>query len=263
MANILIGDRNHFTTATLSGGSWLADAPLTELQLDDSSRTARSSDALVGSTLLQWDFASAKGVDGLQFTGHNLSTAAQYRLSLGTTAGASDVYSSGWVDVYAVTDDDRNGAEHAVMIPFVSAKSARYGKIEFDDTANAAGFVELTFAWVGEGWRPAHNAVYGLNDSIVDLSKRERTYGGRVIASTRRKFRKVSFSLPVLTHAEGDRVHETQRRLGTTGPVAWFPYPDSTERCQRFGMVGVVSELSPLAYPSYGLRSTGYTIEEL
>lgn len=262
MANILIGDRNWFASATLSGGSWSSDWPLTKMQSDDFSAPAISTDDATASTKFQWDFGAAKSVDAFLMPAHNLSTAALVKLSLGTSAGGSEVYAGSWVSAYSVTDADRNGTSHMVVIPFTTSQSARYGKLEIDDTANADGCVEIGYVWCGEGFRPAYNASYGLQDRLLDASEVDRTYNGRRLAASRRRWRSVSFVLEWLTHAEAARVHEMQRRYGITEPLAYLPDPASAETCQRYGFIGALSELSPIDYPYVSTRHAGFQIEE-
>ena len=263
MSNILIGDRNWFASATLSGGSWNADWPLTKLQSDDLSAPAISADDLKASAQFQWDFGAAKSVDAFAMAAHNLTASALVKLSLGTTAGASDVYAGGWVSAYSVTDADRNGQSHMAVIPFTASKSARYGKLEIDDESNPDGRIEIGYVWCGEGFRPTYNAGYGLQDQIIDASEVDRLYNGRRVNAARRRWRAVSFALDWLTLTEGARIHEMQRRYGITEPLLYLPDPAVAETCQRYGFIGVAEELSPIEYPYYRTRSAAFRLEEL
>ena len=263
VSNILIGDRNWFASATLSGGSWNADWPLTKLQSDDLSAPAISADDLKASAQFQWDFGAAKSVDAFAMAAHNLTTSALVKLSLGTTAGASDVHAGGWVSAYSVTDADRNGISHMVVVPFLAAKSARYGKLEIDDESNPDGRIEIGYVWCGEGFRPTYNAVYGLQDQIIDASEVDRMYNGRRVNAARRRWRGVSFVLEVLSHAESARAHEMQRRYGVTEPLLYLPNPASAETCQRYGFIGTAEELSPIEYPFFNNRRVALRLEEL
>lgn len=263
MSNLFIGDRNHADSATISGGSWLADAPITNLQHADVSLTARSADALTTSTVIQWDAASAVTVQALALVNHNLSSAAQLRLSLGTTAGASDVYAGDWVDAWQVSTRAQDGINFMGLIVLPTAPSARYGKFEIDDTANADGYVEIGRLVVCDGWSPNYGAESGATHGWMDTSTAARTQGGRRQAISGRAYRTAEFSVPVLTAAEGDRVHDLQLVARTTDAVLYLPSLRDVEQGQRYGMWGVLSDLSPATWRWVGSRAARFRVEEL
>jgi len=260
---IHVGIDNHAATATLSGGSWSSDWPLTKLQSADLSAVARSSDATNASTVIQWDNGAAKNHDAVVLAAHNLSTSATIKLSLGTSAGGSQVYAGTDVAAYSVDDSDRNGISHIAVIMLPTTQSARYGKLEIKDSGNADGYVEVGYLWAGSGLRPTYNAAYGLQDRIIDHSESERTYGGRFLGNARRRYRQVSLVLEWVTLDEAEVIHRMQRVNGKVNPVLYLPSMESRENAQRYGFVGVMSELSPIQYPFYRMRSAPMLIEEL
>ena len=82
--SIVIGYLNRIRSAVLTGGSWLAAAPLTELQTRSRARCARSSNALTTSTQFDIDLGSAMACQGFAIPNHNASSAAQWRITAGT-----------------------------------------------------------------------------------------------------------------------------------------------------------------------------------
>lgn len=246
----------HITaTTSFSAGSWLSDLPLNNLRNLDLAKVARSTNATSANTKFQIDWTSAKSARVLCIVAHNLSSAATIRWKRGTTAGASDVYDSTDLNAWAITPLAYNGKRHNAIIVASSTTSARYETIEFVDTGNADGYVELGFAWFGDLFIPAINAAYGLKDQLIDHGSIQRSESGAVWATTRRKYKSTSFVLEWLTQSEANSLHEIQRTAGTTDPVVYVP--DLTDRAlqQRYGGMGLLGELSAIDYPFVNNRS--------
>ena len=87
--NFLLGYANRIGAATISGGSWLAGAPASNVGTWALADTARSSNALTTSTKLRINHGSAVTARVLVLVRHNLSSAATVRWMRGTTAGGS------------------------------------------------------------------------------------------------------------------------------------------------------------------------------
>ena len=96
-------------SAVLSGGSWQPGLPLANLQQPTLAYVARSVDALATSTRIDIDLGNATTVVRLLgVMRHNLSTAATYRVTAGSTVGGVDGYDSGslpvWPRIYDYMD---------------------------------------------------------------------------------------------------------------------------------------------------------------
>ena len=96
-------------SAVLSGGSWQPSLPLANLQQPTLAYVARSVDALATSTRIDIDLGNATTVVRLLgVMRHNLSTAATYRVTGGSSVGATDGYDSGslpvWPRIYDYMD---------------------------------------------------------------------------------------------------------------------------------------------------------------
>lgn len=83
---------------TLSGGSWEATLPLTNLQTAWLAEVARSTDAALASTALVCDQGSSKRIRAVSLHGHNLSLAAKYRVRAYDTLAVTRADTATYVD---------------------------------------------------------------------------------------------------------------------------------------------------------------------
>ena len=89
---------NRADAGTLSGGSWEATLPLTNLQTRWLSDVARSTDAALASTKFVCDQGSAKRVRAVYLGGHNLSLAAKYLVRAYDTLAVTRADTATYVD---------------------------------------------------------------------------------------------------------------------------------------------------------------------
>lgn len=251
-------------TDTFSGGSWLTALPLSNLADRDLSFVARSSDDSQASTTILIDHGSAKAARVLQIVGHNLSSSATIRWDRGSTSGGTEVVSGTPQNVWAFTPLSYDGVQYQTS-PVVQASqtSARYEKITINDEYNEDGYIQLGYLWISTIWQPTYDMTYGIKDGIIDLSVKDRSDGGNLWVTRKRRLRTVSFALPRLSLTEGAQLHDFQVSLGITEPILYLPNITSAEEMQRFGMIGTLEEMSPIDYPYYANRSVGLTITEL
>lgn len=278
--NIILSYPNRADGATISGGSWLAALPASNMATREVWQVARSTNDDITSTRFTVDFTAARSVRCVALGNHNLSAAARVRVTLGTTSGGLDLYDSGWTAAWQMAFDSLVEWESAtwwigtagdeylrspypVLVVFSDTYQGRYLTVEVDDTANADGYVQFGRVFAGGSLQPAINASYGLQDSWRDLSTTDASESGSFWPTERRRLRGVSFVLEHLTLAEAAYIHEMQRLLGTVNEVLYVPYPTDIGESQRYGFVGRLSELSPVEWPYYNTRSTAFKIEEI
>lgn len=257
---------NRCTTGiTASGGSWLAALPVTNVTTSELATVARSTNDDESSTIIRLDLGSARSLRAFAVVNHNLSSAAQWKVDLGTSSGGTQVYSGSWTPwlsasfeaglVAAGMEDDeylRDGTPAIIVLP--STLSARHVTISISDTTNANGYVQVGRVFAGGGFIPTYNAAYGLRDSWIDLSTKEQSESGAQWATARRRLKQVEFVLEGLSLDEGETLHEMQRVLGTIDEVLYVPDMNSTATTQRYGFLGTIAEMSALEYPYHRLR---------
>ncbi|KFB66206.1 hypothetical protein [Candidatus Accumulibacter vicinus] len=248
---------------TLSGGSWSASAPLSRLATWPLAESARSANALAASTQLEvtWG-ATTPAARLLAVMGHNLSQTATVRWVRRATPGGAIVADSGAVPAWAFAPREHDGRAHCVMVTQAQAVAAGHETVEIVDTGNPAGYVEIGRICICPITIPTYGPAYGLRDGVTDLSTVTKAESGADWPTTRRRQRSVTFTIPWLSLAEGDTLHELEQVEGTTAEIAWLPDFGDSERMQRYGFVGRLRELSGLEYPSWRLRSKAFAIEQ-
>lgn len=272
MANVYFGWPNRLDAATLSGGSWEADLPLANLQTRALSLVARSTDDATASTKFDIDFGTARAHLAVALIRTNLSADALVKASWGTSLGGAQVYTTGWVNAFAVTIAAEGiewpatgslGASMIVPLAPAAGTSARYLRIEIDDTSNADGYVEIGRVFAGSGLHPTHNPVYGLDRGWDDPSIVDQNMAGSMAATKFSPIRTVRMALELLSVAEGDLVHEMQRRQGVVDEVLFLH--DRTDRAvaQQHGYLARMKAMPRLLLPSYLRRSTVFELTEI
>lgn len=284
MALPMISYANLADAATLSGGSWEAALPLASLQNRLQGKVARSTDDAAASTRIDVDLVDAnKIVRLLGLVRHNCSILATYRITAGTSAGASDVYDSGaldvWPSVYLPGDlewEDDNwwlgtiSAEDAEGYPISlwhdagANVQARYWRIAITDTDNAAGYVQAGRLWMGRVVSPEIGPRFGASLTWEARSEEERSLGGVLYFDERPSARVYTFELAALTNGEAmGWALDLQRVAGNSGEIVIIPDPDDAQRRIKRDILGRLRAMDPLTQFSHGYQSTGYTLEEL
>ncbi len=278
-ANILLGWPNRIDEATLSSaGAWTL--PLTNLQSREMSKVARSTGTAEAHTRVILAFAKLRTLRAFAIVNHNLSANASWRVTLGSTSGGSDIYDSDWMPVWSMNFDDVLEWESAVwwsgfgmdeylrssfsaMHVMPDFANAQYAQFFVRDTMNSDGYIQLGRLFAGNAIQPQYNASYGLQDRISDLSITDRADSGSLWPVELPKLRGVSCVFERLSEEEGSYLHELMRQAGTTREVLYAPYPMEPARNQQFGFLGRLSQMSPIDYPFFGVRSMPVQIEEL
>lgn len=274
---VYLGFPNRIGEATLSGGSWESTLPRTHLATERRTQVARTTDVLLASTQVQLDFGQIRSFRGIGGINHNAPPWAQWRITLGSTAGNYDIYDSGWIDIWqmafdndlveweeagwweGIADDEYLRAPYMMVHVLPEFTSARYMKIEWDVTGSADGYLQIGRLFVGGGLVPEWNMDFDGSDAWTSLSTVERADTGADVALVRPSVRTARFDLSWLSSAEAEYWHEATRRLGATGDLMYVPDVDDPDAAQRYGFVGRLQAPSAIRYPRALTRST--TIE--
>ena len=272
MSNLAIGYFNRIRAgAVVSGGSWRAAFPSSNIVSPERAAVARSTTAATADTKLLVDFGAAYPIRVVAFDAHNLSNAAQWLVKLGTTSGASDVYSgslTNWLQASsiesAITEHGASkGRDFMAALVLPADYTARYFSLEISDASNSAGYVELGYAFAGSALIPQINAEFGAwSDGHADLSTNTRVRSSGVWSDPVSRYKKTQVTLGALTLAEGDIVHEMQRVLGTVGRVVFIPDIADPAAIQRYGFIGQMRELAMLENPQYVRRGNAFSLEQ-
>jgi len=272
MGNLALGYFNRVRSGvTITGGSWRAALPASNVASPERAAVARSTTAATADTKLNIDLGTAYTLRVIAFDAHNLSDSGQWLVKLGTSSGASDVYLgtlTNWLQATSVESTitehgASKGDDYAAIKVLPADYSARHLTIEVSDAGNAAGYVQIGYVFAGPALIPQVNAAYGAwNDGHIDLSTSSRARSGALWTDPVRRIKSSQVSLGALTTAEAAIVHEQQRVLGTVGRVLFIPDISDADVTQRFGFIGRMSQLSALDHPQYARRGNAFTLEQ-
>lgn len=271
MSNCAVGWPNYLDdtvlyTTSISGGSWEADLPLTNLKDRRVHKKARSTNDDAASTQFDVDLGVARSIGIIALVGHNISPGATWRITGGTSSGGSQVYDSGALNMTFSAEDaeDRDGIDFAAVHIPASAQSARYWRIAITDTSNTDGYVEIGRAVIAGKFQPTVNMLTGPRLGLETPTVRSETDGGGFVFDAKPVRRTMRFVLDHQTQAEAlGTVWKMQRQLGTSGQLFWvYDSADTTYMHER-AFLATMRELDGLLEPRVDTRyATAFELVE-
>lgn len=280
MANISFGYPNRADEATLSGGSWQATLPRSNLQDRIIAHVARTADATLTSTKFDIQLAQSRSIGALALIGHNFGVLAKVRFrgaDSQANLSTAPLYDSGWVDVWPAGaipaallewEDDNfwlgtitAEARASYNTPFIHAFAAsnqQWWRVEIDDTLNADGYVQVGRLFLSGLWSPTYNMSLGMTFAVEDRTVTEEAQGGTEFFDASGKHRVMNLALNWLDESEAySSLLEIQRMLGISGELLVVPDSGDSTNGFRRNMVGRLVKISPIeAYMYQKYRST-------
>ena len=284
MAHCILAYGNLIDRATVSGGSWVASLPLTNLQDRRLGRVARSSSPAAVHTTWDCAFSSTRPFRTIALVNHNLSLAAQYRVRLSTDPDfLTTTADSGWLDVWPAVYafgtlpwgspswwSGRYSAEEiadfTATLVYVLPRSinAQYIRVELSDETNEAGYVQVGRMFCADGWQPTRNMAYGSSLAWEDPSEVQEALSGAEYFNARSKRRVARFGLESMTEDDAmSRASDIQRRMGITQEVLFAWDADDTVHALRRQFLGRLRTLSPIENPGPDRWRAPFEIKEL
>jgi len=283
MSNTIIGYQNRIDAATFAAyGSWSTTLPLTNIKTRSLSRKARSTNAANSSTKLRFSLDSARVIGSVAIVNHNMQKDATWRYRVYSDSGYSTlVYDSGTINVwplmpfgsYEWEDDnfwdlqlsDEEIALFTKTLTYVpdTIASAQYYQIEFFDSTNTDGYVELGRIFVGAIYQPTLNMNLGASigdetNTVVDVA-----LSGAEFFDRRTSYRVAQFTLDHLTYNESIINGDIIKISGVDAEVVYI-YDDNTALdLHRRAFLGRLRALSPISQPYNTRYQTTYEIKEL
>lgn len=284
MGNAILAYGNQIDGATLSGGGWLAALPLTNLQDRRIGKLARSISPAEAHTTFDIDFGGTRLNRVIGLVGHNLTTAARYRLTLSSAADFSTVvHDSGWLDVWPTvypsgslpwgspswwtgTYSAEEIAAYTATIVYILSGStnARYIRVEFSDEENPAGYVQLGRVFAGDGYQPVRNITYGASLGWVDPTEVQEALSGAEFFNERRPYRVARFGLDAMTQDEAMAdAFELIRSMGISKEVLFVWDPDDTVHALRRQFLARFRTLNPIENAGPNRWKAPFEVKEL
>jgi len=281
--HVFLAHNNLVDGSILTGGAYVATLPLANVKNRTLARVARSSDLLTTSTQFDMDLGVNKRWRVLALVNHNLGLGALYRVRSGSspTFATTDM-DSGWLAVWPAvydtedldwddpnywegtyTDSERQGYTWTLIHKLSGSLSARYVRVEIDDSLNELGYVQFGRVFIADGYVPSRNMVVGANLGWEDDSEIDRAYGGAEYFDERDRFRVARFTIANLDTDEGYRgAFEIMRQAGVTKEVLLQWNPADTKNAIRQSFVGRMRQLSPIEHPYPLAVSAAFEIQE-
>lgn len=287
-------------TTTITASSSQASNPVSNLKVEQKSRTWRSSPTGTSTTvvraylLVDLGAANTYQVGGLVLAFTNLVTTG---VTLTATGYSSPPSFSGTVDNPSVTGGSSTGnlgttstgaPWNTLALPnwgnvsnlaaygkstyarvwFNNVTPPRYILITIQETraSGVAHFIEVGKVILGPRWSPTHNTSFGLSAGFKDLSSHERTEAGDLVTSRAPYFSTLTFDLKHLTLT--DRLEMSRLCLGggISRPILVSLFPDNSANweVERAHMLyGKFSQLPGVNYFAPDLFSTQLELEEI
>lgn len=283
MSNTIIGYQNRIDAATFAAyGSWSTTLPLTNIKTRQLSKKARSTNAANSSTKLRFSLDIDRIVSTLGVIAHNLTVSATwcYRVysdSAYTTlvydSGTLDVWSSSpygtyeWEDVrfWDLLPTNEEIAYYTKNIIYVVPQivAAKYYQIEFFDSTNTNGYIELGRIFVGQTYQPILNMNLGASIGYESPTIIDTAMSGAEFFDRRESFRVANFTLDHLTYSESILNNDIMKITGTDLEVLYIWDNADTLNLQRRSFLGRLKALSPISQPYNTRYQTTYEIKEL
>lgn len=285
MSNLLLAWQNRTDGGTLSGGSWLPNLPLTNLQYRQVQKVARTTDDSNASTQFTIDLGSAQSISVIALVVHNISVTGKVRI-IGDDAAdfLTPVYDSGWNNAwpYGVIpqsllewEDDnfwfgtlssaaRAGYQSPYILNIASPQVLRYWKVLIDDTTNPDNYIQIGRLFMARGWQPGVNYAYGASLGYQDPTPVDMSLSGAEYFDMRSKYRVMNFNLQYITNTEAySYALELQRLAGVSGEVLVMPDPDTVSTQPIRSFVGRLRQIGAVSQPQPTAYSVNFEVKEL
>jgi hypothetical protein len=261
MTNALFGFPRVTQAYTLSGGGWTANYPLLNLSSLPLSKVARSTSAALVNTQFSMNATVPQTAGMIGLVRHNLSSAAQVKITCWTTSGRTvvsyaGVFENAWPAGYTgfSTSEMANSVwTYYKRFSAAGSTGVTVGSVlvEISDTANPAGFVQAGFIELAQVYEARWNFEWGLAYGFDWRSQVTEAIGGAEYVDRRPKPRVVRGTFPNVLRADSmTKFYEMQRQLDFAVPVLFVPMPDETTHSPRTIMLARQTDPGPIVMKS-------------
>lgn len=284
MANCMIGFPNNIDLATVSGGSYVAALPITNLQTREVKEFARTNNLLDASCIINIDQGTIRAATLASVINHNFSINSQFRFRASNDVTfATSTLDTGVIDVWPVvypygtlpwehpsffggryTTEELEGYIPNLSVLFGSTILCRYFRFEFFDPDNDDGYLQYGRVFVGPGWQPTINMSWGQSLGWETRTTVQESLAGSETFDVRIPFRVDRFRLDGMTRNEAmTNAFEIQRRAGIDKEIMWIEDTEDNAQSIRTRYLGRIRVLSPIEFPQYNVNKTAFEIKEI
>jgi hypothetical protein len=265
-------------------GSYDASLPNENMQDPDLGIVARTGSAATSSTRAAFNLGAAYPIKIVMVYLPNATLNATVRVQADDAFDYSSIdYDSGALNLYPTTffpagtefyGQDVGGQamtqelyDEGLRYPFVhilsTEQSYRYWLIDFDDTGNPDGYLDIARVFIGSAYRPAVNWRQGGSHGYENVATSIRTQGGKKRGITLPSWRTAQLTLPKLPEDEATiQALDMMRRMKTTEQFAFVFDEDDTTHLQRRSYLATFGDVRKLTYPASTWVDWPFTVEE-
>lgn len=251
----VLGYANQIDDGTVSGGSWNASYPLTNIKTPYLFQKARTTNTLAASSTLIVDCSTSQTIGVVALIQHNITTAGRVRIYGSEVSNfATTVYDSGLLDVYDYSD----------WATSFTPVAARYWKIVITDTGNDAGYIELGRVFIGWQFKPSINIDFGASLGVESDTTALRSLGGPDYFDSRPNRRTWRGQWSWLTEAEALDVLTSIMRSSDIEKEVFLMEDDTDTNYQmNRWFLARFRTLSQIEWPYLTYRSCGVELVEV
>jgi hypothetical protein len=213
-------------------------------------------------TIFNADLGASQSIRAISLYKHNLTDAAQVRI---TGSDNSDMSSPAYSGVWVTVPTAITGYQKVYTLVLTANTTARYWRVEIDDPTNPDGYVQLArVLFVPLVFQPTLNMSYGAGIVPATDTAVERSLGGVNFFDRRDPYRSCKFSLNHLTLTEGMQNLDLQMDLGIDGELLFlFDAAATGQDLMRTSFLGTLKQLSAIEFPYLDRNSVAYEVQEI
>lgn len=273
MANLRVVYDNAVDRATLSATAGVGTLVAANLLTDIKSEIWRTA-SNTASVTLTWANSEVVGVVALPFC--SLSQTATIRVRGYTnTADTSPAVDTGVVLACPVGIGAWDWGTTALGVNSYAYGGASYAvawfaqtsitKVVIDIVDSAKAYIEAARIVVGSYWSPLNNSEYGVQITMSDLSKHERSDAGDLRTDRGAMFKKINLDLALMPAEDRNIVWNILRINGMSKPLFFSLSPQATDAVeeQTFNLYGKLSQQSSIRYQFANQFNTSIELEEI
>lgn len=145
------------------------------------------------------------------------------------------------------TDEDIADMTYPVFYLADASQNVRYHWLEFNDTSNTTGGVDLARLLITPGWQPSVNASYGLEVGYEHSVTTDESLGGVEGIERRAEKRVIKFVLDNVPFDEGIvQGLDIHKKMGMDKQLFYIQDPEDAGNRARLSMLCTMKQLPPI-----------------
>jgi hypothetical protein len=127
-------------------------------------------------------------------------------------------------------------------------------KIDLVDTSNPAGYIDCARIVAGPYWEPLRNPAYGLQLTLDDESRSERTHAGDQLTDRGTRSEKMSLELRLMPESDRSQLQQILRNVGTGRNFLLSLLPTLGNTAEQDHIIyGKRASSTPVSFDAYAL----------